>query len=130
MKYYKRMLFGLAVLASANAVLPPVLAHHSLAGDFDVEVELDLRATLTNVEWYNPHIWLYLDVVNESGAIQKWQCEMGSPTQLARAGWKKESFPPGTIVRAKVNRARDGSNICSARNITLDDGTQVFSRRL
>lgn len=130
MKCYKRMLRGLVILASAGAVLPPVMAHHSLAGDFDVEIELELRGTLTNVEWYNPHIWLYLDVVNENGVVQKWQCEMGSPNQLARTGWKKEDFPPGTIVRARANRARDGSNTCSTRNITLDDGTPVFSRRL
>jgi hypothetical protein len=87
-----------------------------------------VRGTLTKLEWFNPHIWLYLDVTAASGAIEKWQCEMGSPNQLIRAGWKKEDLPVGTVIRANANPARDGSLTCSTRSITLDDGTAVFSR--
>lgn len=135
MMCFARRLLRLAVPSVACALLfagfaNGAIAHHSLTGDFELENEFELRGTLTNVEWYNPHIWLYLDVVNAKGAVEKWQCEMGSPNQLVRAGWKKESLPPGTVIRAQANRARDGSNTCAARNVTLDDGTIIFSRRL
>lgn len=120
----------LALIVIAGAVMQAAQAHHSLAGEFDIENEFELRGTITNVEWYNPHIWLYLDVINARGKTEKWQCEMGSPNQLTRAGWKKEDLPPGIVIRAKANRARDGSNTCSTRSITLDDGTAVFQRRL
>lgn len=130
MKSYQRSLLLLATAACASLPGFPALAHHSLTTDFDVGTELELRGRLTNIEWYNPHIWLYFDVVNEHGVVQKWQCEMGSPTQLSRAGWKSENFPAGIIIRVRANRARDGSNTCSTRNIMLDDGTPVFSRRL
>lgn len=109
-------------------ILNPVQAHHSLVGEFDTSVTFELRGALTEIEWFNPHIWFYLDVTAENGTMEKWQCEMGSPNQLMRAGWKKEDLPVGTVIRAQANPARDGSKTCSTRNITLDDGTPVFSR--
>src|SRR5690606_22762698 len=104
-----------------------VMAHHSLVGEFDTSVNFELRGAITEVEWTNPHIWLYLDV-EENGETVKWECEMGSPNQLIRQGWTKDDLPVGTIIRANANRAWDGSNTCSTRRITLDDGTPVFSR--
>jgi hypothetical protein len=115
-------------LVCGMLLLNPVSAHHSLVGEFDTSVSFELRGALTELEWFNPHIWFYLDVTKENGEIEKWQCEMGSPNQLIRAGWKKEDLPVGTVIRAQANPARDGSKTCSTRSITLDDGTPVFSR--
>jgi len=122
-----KLLFQIALLASF-CLATTSQAHHSLTGEFDTEINFELRGEITKVEWTNPHIWLYLDADSESGQPVKWECEMGSPNQLVRQGWKKESLPLGTVIRAKANPARDGSNTCSTRSITLDDGTPVFSR--
>lgn len=104
------------------------LGHHSLVGEFDTTVDFELRGAITKLEWFNPHIWLYMDVTRDNGQVQAWQCEMGSPNQLIRAGWKKEDLPLGTVIRARANPARDGTNTCSTRSITLDDGTPIFTR--
>lgn len=128
MKKSKYTLAGASLLLAGFAAIGGVQAHHSLAGEFDVNTDFDLRGTVTELEWLNPHIWIYLDVAKEDGSIEKWQCEMGSPNQLIRAGWKKEDLPIGTIIRTTANPARDGSNTCSTRALTLDDGTPVFSR--
>jgi len=122
-----KQLFSLGILA-VLAATTPVFAHHSLVGEFDTSVSFEIRGAITEVEWTNPHIWLYLDVASEDGKVEKWQCEMGSPNQLIRQGWAKEDLPLGTVIRANANPARDGSNTCSTRRITLDDGTPVFSR--
>ena len=122
-----KVLFSIGILAAMVAVMP-ARAHHSLVGEFDTSVSFELRGKITEVEWTNPHIWLYLDVDGDNGEVAKWQCEMGSPNQLIRQGWAKEDLPPGTIIRAQANPSRDGSNTCSTRSITLDDGTPVFSR--
>jgi hypothetical protein len=120
-------LSGMAIFA-ALSFSASVKAHHSLVGEFDTSVDFELRGAITEVQWTNPHIWLSLDVTAENGAVEKWSCEMGSPNQLIRQGWKKEDLPLGTVIRAAANPARDGSNTCSTRRITLDDGTPVFSR--
>ena len=122
-----KLIAGLT-LGTGILLLNPVQAHHSLVGEFDTSVDLEVRGAITKVEWTNPHIWIYLDVAAESGATEKWECEMGSPNQLVRQGWKKEDLPIGTIIRAQANPARQGEHICSTRRITLDDGTPIFSR--
>lgn len=127
MQLLKKQILTTGLLA-ALAVATPVMAHHSLVGEFDTSVSFELRGAITEVEWTNPHIWLYLDVTEEDGTVAKWQCEMGSPNQLIRQGWAKEDLPLGTVIRANANPARDGTNTCSTRRITLDDGTPVFSR--
>jgi hypothetical protein len=124
----KSKLPSVFALFSALFLSASALAHHSLVGEFDTTVDIEVRGAITKVEWTNPHIWIYLDVTAASGAVEKWECEMGSPNQLIRQGWKKEDLPIGTIIRADANPAREGEHICSTRRITLDDGTPVFSR--
>lgn len=126
MQITTKRLFSLALLGGLLSTAA-VQAHHSLVGEFDTSVSFELRGAITEVEWTNPHIWLYMDV-EENGQVVKWECEMGSPNQLIRQGFGKEDLPVGTVIRAQANRARDGSNTCSTRRITLDDGTPVFSR--
>jgi len=118
---------GVATI-SALLLSAAVSAHHSLVGEFDTTVDLEVRGAITKVEWTNPHIWIYLNVTAANGQVEKWECEMGSPNQLIRQGWKKEDLPIGTVIRAQANPAREGEHICSTRRITLDDGTPVFSR--
>jgi len=120
-------LFLISILAML-ASIAPVQAHHSLVGEFDTSISFELTGTITDVEWTNPHIWLYMDATDENGEVAPWQCEMGSPNQLIRLGWRKQDLPPGTVIIAQANPARDGSNTCSTRVITLEDGTPVFSR--
>ena len=105
-----------------------IQAHHSLVGEFDTAVQFELQGKITDLEWFNPHIWFYMDVTNDAGEVENWQCEMGSPNQLIRLGWAKEDLPIGTVIIARANPARDGTKTCSTRSITLQDGTPVFSR--
>ncbi|MBT5484694.1 MAG: hypothetical protein HOH14_04060 [Gammaproteobacteria bacterium] len=127
MQRYSKLLFLISIFP-IFCFTAASQAHHSLVGEFDTSVSFELRGEITEVEWTNPHIWLYLDVEDENGEVANWQCEMGSPNQLFRLGWRKENLPPGTVIRARANPARDSSNTCSTRSITLDDGTPVFSR--
>lgn len=109
-------------------------SHHSFVGEFDTSQEFEVLGTVTKVEWFNPHVWIYLDggktVDGTAVTTESWQCEMGSPNMLLRAGWRKENLPEGTVIRVTGNPARDGSNTCNARFVTLDDveRTPVFSR--
>jgi hypothetical protein len=103
-------------------------AHHSFSAEYDNDKPITLSGKVTEMKWSNPHGWIYLDVTAASGTVEKWECEMGSPNQLIRQGWKKEDLPIGTVIRAQANPARVGEHICSTRKITLDDGTPVFSR--
>jgi len=127
MKKRAKQLISLAFFSIA-ATSSPSMAHHSLVGEFDTSVGFELTGIISDLEWTNPHIWLYMDVTDQDGEVSKWECEMGSPNQLFRLGWREQDLPIGTVIVAQANPARDGSNTCSTRVITLEDGTPVFSR--
>lgn len=103
------------------------LAHHSFAATFDENKPVKLTGTVTKVEWTNPHIWFFIDVKNPDGTVTNWGLEMGSPTALLRAGWKRDSMKPGEVVAVEARQARDGSNNANAQAVVLTStGQRLF----
>lgn len=102
-------------------------AHHSFAAEFDLNKPVTLTGAVTKVEWANPHIWVYLDVKDESGTAQAWQCEGGAPNTLTRNGWSKESLKASEQVTIDGWLAKNGSKTCNMRVVKLADGRTVFA---
>lgn len=119
-----------AVLVFAAAV--PMLAHHSIAAEFDSTKTVTVTGTVTKLDWMNPHIWVYLNVKDASGKVTKWQFEGGPPNSLRRNGWTKDALKEGDTVTVEGIRAKDpvnaeGAYVGNARNVTLPGGRRVFS---
>jgi uncharacterized protein DUF6152 len=123
------------VLIAASLVVPaavPMLAHHSIAAEFDSTKTVTVTGTVTKLDWMNPHIWVYMNVKDADGKITKWQFEGGPPNSLRRNGWTKDSLREGDTVTVEGLRAKDPVNadgvyIGNARNVTLPSGKRVFS---
>ena len=109
------------------AAVTPALAHHSFAAEYDDKKTLTLNGTVTKVEWLNPHVRFYVDVKDESGKMVNWELELGSPNQLMRRGWTRNSLKPGDMISVEGYRAKDGSNLGNARTISMADGRKVFA---
>jgi hypothetical protein len=120
----KVLLIGVSLLVAAAL---PVLAHHSFSAEFDAAKTITLKGTVTKVDWMNPHIWVYIDVKDDQGAVQKWQCEGGPPNSLTRNGWTRDALKSGDTVTIDGSLAKDGSKTCNARAVKLPDGRQVFA---
>ena len=111
---------GVAFAASALAAVLPVRAHHSFAAEYDASKAVTLTGTVTEVQWTNPHIFIFLDVPDEkTGAIVNWTLEMGGPNALLRLGWKRDSLKTGDKVTVEGSLAKNGSPLVNAKSIVM-----------
>src|SRR5690242_3849159 len=83
---------ALAALVSAILLAEPAFPHHSFAAEYDQNKYVKLTGTVTRLEWENPHTFLYVDVIDKkTGKIINWAFELGSPANLSRRGWTKDT---------------------------------------
>src|SRR6266480_3866165 len=105
----------------------PMLAHHSFAAEFDAKKPVELKGTVTSLEWVNPHAWIHMDVKDESGKVTNWSFELGSPNILMRNGWRRDSLKPGDVIVVNGSAAKDGSSMANAKTVKMADGQRVFN---
>jgi DNA/RNA endonuclease YhcR with UshA esterase domain len=104
----------------------PVWAHHSFAAAYDLKQPITVHGVITQVLLRNPHSWFSLEVRDESGKIEDWSFEAGTPSGMIRNGYKPSIIKPGAEVTIKGFRARDASQKRGMlRELTTADG-QVF----
>jgi len=118
-----------AVVITGAALLlgaVPVLAHHAFAAEFDAKKPLQLKGTVTKMEWINPHAWIHIDVKKPDGTVESWMIEGGTPNTLLRRGFTKNSLLPGTEIAVDGYQAKDGSHRANGRDLTLPDGKKLF----
>ena len=115
----------IAVLGLSAAALPAP-AHHSFAGEFDVDKPIKLQGTITRVEWINPHAWIHIDVKKPDGSVESWAIEGGTPNTLFRRGITRDSVKAGMEIHVDGYLARDGTKKANGRDITLPDGRKLF----
>ena len=90
-----------AVLSCLAAIVPPVVAHHSIAGAYDTRREVTIEATVDRFRFVNPHPMLSVRVETEV-----WQLEMDNRRELTREGMTEDSFKPGDRIVVAGNPSR------------------------
>jgi Family of unknown function (DUF6152) len=104
-----------------------LVAHHSIAGEFDVTKTVTLKGKVTKIEWTNPHARIYVDVAQPNGTVVNWNVELAAVSALARNGWTRSALKIGDTVTVEGLHARSGAPIANARSVILPDGRKVFS---
>jgi len=120
-----RTKFLILLVSAIFTVSIPASAHHSFSAVFDANMPVEVSGTVTEVEWMNPHAWIYVDVESESGETVNWAFELGSPNGLIRRGWSRKSVQVGDEISVAGYKARDGSNRGNIKSIVLANGTEL-----
>jgi hypothetical protein len=103
----KLLIVPVALTVSCLAPRPSFSHHGSSAYDFTKLITT--KATVTSLEWGNPHCILHFDAKDERGAVTVWSLEMYNPLWMARAGWTKETLKPGDEIVVTFHPAKNGS---------------------
>jgi Family of unknown function (DUF6152) len=118
-------------LASAVAFLAAtqVVAHHG-AGVFEPEKKVTVVGTVTDFQFVNPHVLVYIDVKGDDGKPVHWGGELTSPNRLARdAGavkWHKAILKPGDSITMTGHPARNGAPMMDILKIVDGQGTVLI----
>ena len=115
------------LLAAAGllvAATPVLFAHHSVESAFDATKRIKVTGVISKVEWFNPHIYVYVDSKDANGAVTTWMLETIPPAAMRRAGVTKELLMGhGETIVIDAYPARDGTkNFAFILRATYPDG--------
>jgi hypothetical protein len=99
-----------AAAAVALLCALPVAAHHAVSAEFDASKEVTLKGVVSKVDWVNPHIFVYVDVKDESGKVTTWRLQSAPPMFFKGSGLTKEKLLDGTEATVTAYPAKDGTD--------------------
>jgi Family of unknown function (DUF6152) len=76
----------------------PVKAHHSFDAEYDSRRLANFTGVVTEIDWQNPHSFIFINYKDESGAIKPLRFELGPPYALVRGGWKRDTVKIGDTI--------------------------------
>ena len=97
----------ITVAAVLGAAAGLAAAHHSFAM-FDQTKQVTVIGKVAEIQWTNPHVWVFLDGAPAGGKKERWGVEFTSKVHLTRRNFTPELIKPGDNVEFTVNPYRDG----------------------
>lgn len=93
-------------LVGLMGLCAPAEAHHGQSL-FDRQSQITLEGVVTRYEWANPHVYVYVEIEDDSGERVVWEVEGQPPTILKRQGWLPDTLEAGERVSVTAFPPRD-----------------------
>lgn len=119
------IVFAAALSVTVFAGMAP--AHHSTA-IYDSNNPIELRGTVVEWKFTNPHCIIRLSVTDSKGAKVIWSLEGGNTAGLFRQGWTPETLKAGDKIMVTVRPLRSGAPGGNYSNPRWEDGKRVVAR--
>ena len=113
-------IFKLSILALGVLILSiAAFAHHGEA-NYNTSEIVDVKGTVTDFQFINPHVLIHIDAKDSSGNVENWTCEATSPNFLLRRGWTKTTLKAGDEITATGHRAKNGAPLLRLMKIVAN----------
>jgi hypothetical protein len=104
----------------------PATAHHSLTAEFE-DSTTTVKGVMTSVEWINPHIYIYFDVVDKDGKKVQYAVETFPPNHMrTRYGLTRQllnaDMAKKEMLVVEVQPAKNGKPLGWLKQLTYPDG--------
>src|SRR5215813_3145105 len=100
-----------------------ILAHHSVAGNFDQTKAFDVMGKVKEISIRNPHSQITLLVTKPDGAVSEFYVEWSDKNALMRRSVPVTKMHVGDMVTINVSPSKRLPNLGYFRTATLPDGT-------
>ena len=119
--------FGSGAIAAALSLgwVTSATAHHGITAQFDTSTTFEISGVVTELEFVNPHAYVYFDATSPEGDVVPWRCELRAATVLRRSGWSEDMFSPGTQIAVLGSPDRRDAQTCYLVNVTFANGVTV-----
>jgi hypothetical protein len=120
--------FVAGVVLLGLIAVSPVLAHHSLAGVYDLNKTERATGVVQKFAFTNPHGALHIAIKDKNGEAKVWQLTTGSANVLTNAGVTATGpnrVKNGDEITVTFNPALNGATIGFLRSIVLPDKKEV-----
>ena len=116
------------IMVAVLIMAAPLVAHHGRGAAFDMTKQISLKGTVSEVLWRNPHVRISIDVKGEDGKVTTWSFENSGTTNLAQAGYSRNTLRVGQEVTAVFNPGRNGTPVGVIIKFVTADGKEIMSR--
>jgi Family of unknown function (DUF6152) len=103
-------------------------AHHG-ANLFDMSKATELKGTITEFRWGNPHNQIFFDVTDEKGTAH-WVAYTEPPLVMLERGWTVKSIKAGEKVTIFVFAAKNGAPVANLAKIVFADGKELVANNI
>jgi len=105
----------------------PTYAHHGTVS-FDMSKQVEMKGTVVQLLWINPHCILKFNVTDANGKTVLWMTEFGSPEASAVEGWTRDTVHAGDKITAYVSVSKAGTPYGELMGATLPDGKMIHAK--
>lgn len=113
--------WGIALMLVCAA---PCFPHHG-ASPYDSSKLTTVKGTVSDFQFINPHVEIWVDAVDDKGKAETWMGEANSPNVLSRHGWDRNIMKKGDQITVIGNRARNGSKALRLQKVVLANGQEL-----
>jgi hypothetical protein len=116
---------GVFILGALVCLAPTSLVAHHGSASFDTSKKVTLKGTVTEWIWGNPHCFLKIDAMDDTGMVRNWALETQNPIAMTQRGWSRNAFKIGDEVTVVMEAVKNGAPIGRIVSVRLPNGSTL-----